>query len=177
MQTKQEGILRYAEEYAALNQTSIEDIEDSLPDYVWNTQEVFDVNDFNINALLVDTMMDMDTLSKFIEDMMEFKPENDDKIRELKHILHEDTRIQNKKVIIFTEYKATAQYIYRELQKAGFTDLYEIDGQTSGDRHEMIQRFAPYYNGCSSAEVTDEIQILIATDVLAEGFCLQITPN
>ena len=31
-------------------------------------------------------MMDMDTLSKFIEDMMEFKPENDDKIRELKHM-------------------------------------------------------------------------------------------
>ncbi|HOH86695.1 MAG TPA: hypothetical protein PKY34_05150, partial [Ruminococcus sp.] len=85
-QAEQEEILRYAEEYAALNQTSIEDIEDSLPDYVWNTQEVFDVNDFDINALLVDTMMDMDTLSKFIEDMMEFKPENDDKIRELKHM-------------------------------------------------------------------------------------------
>lgn len=172
-QAEQEDILRYAEEYAALNQTSIEDIEDSLLDYVWNTQEVFDVNDFDINALLVDTMMDMDTLSKFIEDMMEFKPENDDKIRELKHILHEDTHIQNKKVIIFTEYKATAQYIYRELQKSGFTDLYEIDGQTSGDRHEMIQRFAPYYNDCSSAEVTDEIKILIATDVLAEGLNLQ----
>ena len=28
---------------------------------------VFDVNDFDINALLVDTMMDMDTLSKFID--------------------------------------------------------------------------------------------------------------
>lgn len=57
-QAEQEDILRYAEKYAALNQTSIEDIEDSLPDYVWNTQEVFDVNDFDINALLVDTMMD-----------------------------------------------------------------------------------------------------------------------
>ena len=33
----------------------------------------------------------------------------------------------------------------------------------------MAQRFAPYYNGVSSAEVRDEIQILVATDVLAEG--------
>lgn len=172
-QTEQEDILRYAEEYASQNQTTIEDIEDDLPDYVWNTLDILDVKDFDIDALLVDTMMDMDTLSKFILDMMEFKPENDDKIRELTHILKEDSRIKNKKVIVFTEYRATAQYIYRELHKAGFTNLYEIDGQTSGDRHEMIQRFAPYYNGCSSNEITDEIQILIATDVLAEGLNLQ----
>jgi superfamily II DNA/RNA helicase len=118
-------------------------------------------------------MMDMDTLSKFILDMMEFKSENDDKIRKLKCILNEDKHIQNKKVIIFSEYRATAIYIYRELKKAGFTNIFEIDGDTSGDRHEMIQQFAPYYNGSSSAEVEDEIQILIATDVLAEGLNLQ----
>ena len=37
----------------------------------------------------------------------------------------------------------------------------------------MVQRFAPYYNGLSSDDVQDEIQILIATDVLAEGLNLQ----
>ena len=37
----------------------------------------------------------------------------------------------------------------------------------------MVQRFAPYYNDKSSAEIEDEIQILIATDVLAEGLNLQ----
>ena len=104
---------------------------------------------------------------------MEFTPENDDKIRELKRILTEDKRVAGRKVIIFSEYRATAVYIYNELKKAGFTNLYEIDGQSSGDRHEMVQRFAPYYNDLSSAEVKDEIQILIATDVLAEGLNLQ----
>ena len=53
-QAEQEEILRYAEEYAAMNQTSIEDIEDSLPDYVWNTQEVFDVNDFDMILCLTE---------------------------------------------------------------------------------------------------------------------------
>ena len=37
----------------------------------------------------------------------------------------------------------------------------------------MVQRFAPYYNDLSSSEVEDEIQILVATDVLAEGLNLQ----
>ena len=41
------------------------------------------------------------------------------------------------------------------------------------NRHELVQRFAPYYNDKSSSEVENEIQILIATDVLAEGLNLQ----
>jgi len=104
---------------------------------------------------------------------MEIDPESDDKIRELKRILTEDERVKGKKIIIFSEYRATAKYIERELLKAGFTNLFEIDGQTKGDRHEMVQRFAPYYNDKSSGEVQDEIQILVATDVLAEGLNLQ----
>ena len=172
-QAEQAEIYAFTEQYAAMNQTTVEDIEDDLPDYVWNTEEDFDVADFDIDALLIDTMMDMDTLSRFIEDMMEFKPENDDKIRELKRILTEDAHIRDKKVIVFTEYRSTAMYIYRELQKAGFTGLFEIDGQTSGNRHNMIRSFAPYYNGSSSSETENEIRILIATDVLAEGLNLQ----
>ncbi|MDR2049836.1 MAG: SWF/SNF helicase family protein, partial [Treponema sp.] len=48
-----------------------------------------------------------------------------------------------------------------------------LDGQSQVDRREIIERFAPYYNGKSSKEVKDEIQLLIATDVLAEGLNLQ----
>lgn len=148
-------------------------MEDDLPDYVWNVEDNLEVSDFDIAAMLDDTVIDMEILSEFIEDMKDIDPSNDDKIRELKRILTEDKRVKGKKVIIFSEYKATALYIYRELQKAGFTNIFEIDGQTKGDRHEMIQRFAPYYNDTCSADIQDEIQILIATDVLAEGLNLQ----
>lgn len=153
--------------------TSVEDIEDDLPEYVWDTMEEFDVNDFDIRAMLDDTELDLEVLAEFIEDIMEFTPENDDKMRELKKILTEDKRVAGKKVIIFSEYRATAVYIYHELQKAGFKHLYELDGQSGGNRHDMVQRFAPYYNDLSSSQVDDEIQILIATDVLAEGLNLQ----
>ena len=46
-----------------------------------------------------------------------------------------------------------------------------------GNRADVIQRFAPYYNGSSSAELAekgrDEIRVLISTDVLSEGLNLQ----
>ena len=171
---KHSEVWAYIEEYLNMNtQSSVEDVEDDLPEYVWETEEQFDVSEFDIRAMLDDTELDMEVLAEFIEDMMDFTPEKDDKIRELKRILTEDPHIIGKKVIIFSEFRATALYIYRELHKAGFRGLYEIDGQSSEDRHEMVQRFAPYYNDKSSAEIKDEIQILIATDVLSEGLNLQ----
>lgn len=171
---KHSEVWAYIEQYLAQNvQSTVEDVEDDLPEYVWDSEENFDISEFDIRAMLDDTELDMEVLAEFIEDMMEFTPENDDKIRELKRILTDDPHAVGKKIIIFSEYRATAMYIYRELQKAGFKGLYEIDGQSTGNRHEMVQRFAPYYNDKSSAEVEDEIQILIATDVLAEGLNLQ----
>lgn len=174
----QADVIEYAEEFVKNTvQTSIEDYEDELPDYVWNTEENFDVSDFDIRAMLEDTMLDMNVLAEFIDDMRGFKPENDDKIRALKKIFRKDPHIKGKKVIVFSEYRATAKYIYRELCKAGFKSIFEIDGQTKvsrkKSRNNIIQRFAPYYNKTCSANIEDEIQILIATDVLAEGVNLQ----
>lgn len=171
---KQADILEYVERFITETiQSSIEEYEDDLPSYVWDVEDELDVSEFDIRTMLEDTMLDMEVLADFISDIMDIDPGNDDKIRELIRILREDERVQGKKVIIFSEYKASADYIYRELTKAGFSRLFEIDGQTKGNRHELIQRFAPYYNDSSSDQIENEIQILIATDVLAEGLNLQ----
>lgn len=167
-------VWEYIERYVADNpQKTVEDMEDELPDYVWETEENLDVKDFDIRAMLDDTILDINVLAEFIKDIMTFSPDRDDKLRELKRILREDPHVAGKKVIIFSEYRATALYIYRELKKDGFEKIFEIDGGTKEDRHSMIQRFAPYYNELTSADVDDEIQILVATDVLAEGLNLQ----
>ena len=171
---KQETISAFVDRFIEENiMTSVEELEDDLPDYVWEVEEHLDVSDFDIRSMLDDTILDMEVLAEFIEDIMGFEPENDDKIRELERILREDSRVAGKKVIIFSEFRATAKYIYRELVKDGFAGVAEVDGQSKGNRHELVQRFAPYYNDKSSAEVDDEIQILIATDVLSEGLNLQ----
>lgn len=171
---KQDRISGFVDSFIEDNiNISVEELEDDLPDYVWNVEEQLDVSDFDIRAMIDDTILDMEVLAEFIEDIMSFKPENDDKIRELKRILKEDKHIGKRKVIVFSEYRATAKYIYRELVKDGFTNIAEVDGQSKINRHDLVQRFAPYYNDLTSAEVDNEIQILIATDVLAEGLNLQ----
>jgi hypothetical protein len=107
---------------------------------------------------------------------MHIDPAKDDKLNTLKTLLKSDKRVKNKKIILFTEYRSTALYIERELKKDGLTDMFELDGQSKVDRSHVIKRFAPYYNGKNSkniAEIGPEIQLLIATDVLAEGLNLQ----
>ena len=55
--------------------------------------------------------------------------------------------------------------------------LEQVDSATKKNRSDVIQRFAPYYNGISSPELSEqgrkEIRVLISTDVLSEGLNLQ----
>jgi len=150
-----------------------EELEDDLPDYVWEADEKFDIDDFDIPVMIQETLWDLEVLADFIEDLMHIDPTKDDKLNSLKKVLTEDKRLVGKKVIVFSEFRSTARYIERELKKVGFTGMYELDGQSHVDRREVIERFAPYYNGKSSMDVKDEIQLLISTDVLAEGLNLQ----
>lgn len=172
---KQSNVIDYVEYYVRENmQSTLDELEDDLPEYVWNSDDNnLTATDFDIHAMLDDTILDLEVLAEFIEDIMDFNSDNDDKIRELKRILNEDERVKGKKVIIFTEFRSTAMYIYKELQRANFKGIYEVDGQTKGNRHDIIVRFSPYYNDSCSENIKDEIQILIATDVLAEGLNLQ----
>ncbi len=171
---KQADVSAFVDKFIETNiMTTAEELEDDLPDYVWEVEEQLDISDFDISIMLDDTIVDMEVLAEFIEDIMGFEPENDDKIRELERILREDPHVAGKKVIIFSEFRATAKYIFKELVKDGFCNIEEVDGQSKVNRHELVQRFAPYYNDLSSSEVENEIQILIATDVLSEGLNLQ----
>jgi superfamily II DNA/RNA helicase len=93
-------------------------------------------------------------------------------------MLKTDKELKGKKVLIFSEFSDTAEYIGRELVSQGFEDLIVIDGTTSPDRRlDIIRQFAPYYNGSSSGELAAtgqrELQIVISTDVLSEGLNLQ----
>lgn len=161
-------------EVLALMGKDVEEFEEMIPDYVWDTEEGISVNDFDIPAMIDDTLWDMERLAVFIRDVADITPKQDDKLQALRKTLKDDSRLKGKKVIIFTEYTSTARYLERELKKCGeFADIFELDGQTGCDRHEIVQRFAPYYNDKTSATIDDEIRILIATDVLSEGLNLQ----
>jgi superfamily II DNA or RNA helicase len=131
---------------------------------------------------------------------------NDPKLELLKQLLYEPTKrtpylndtppLFNKKVLIFTQYKDTAYYIYNNLKEWIKKEpllhrwlKYSNDngsnlkiGLVTGDtdihaKNNYIKRFAPIANRDSiNSKLTyleDEINILISTDVLSEGVNLQ----
>lgn len=70
----------------------------------------------------------------------------------LEHIRSKQQTSENKKVLIFTVYTDTAQYLYRELRKHGVENIAYVSGQLSETSHGysgakfegILQRFAPY---------------------------------
>lgn len=151
--------------------------EDYIPEELLQKVEKLSEEEFDIQKIVMKTVLDMDELARFVEDLMEIKDDRDDKLENLITTLENDKLLKNNKVIIFTEYMTTAQYLFGELKERGFTQINEVDSSTKRDRGEIINSFSPYYNGSSSQELKDmgkdETRILISTDVLAEGLNLQ----
>lgn len=96
-------------------------------------------------------------------------PTRDTKLEELTRLL--TTQHAGDKVLIFTQFADTAQYLKRELSSRGVRDLEVVTNQT-GDPVALARRFSPSSNGGLRAG-EQELRILIATDVLAEGQNLQ----
>jgi len=138
---------------------------------------VLDRNEFKVEEMLAETMLDMDQLADFLRELQKLKPSHDDKLRALIKLLKEDKVLKKHKVMIFTEFMTTARYLKKELIAAGITGVDEVDSSDQRDRGEVLKQFAPYYNDSSTAKLKaaglDETRILIATDVLSEGLNLQ----
>jgi len=113
----------------------------------------------------------------------------DPKFEKLKQLMYSE--LVGRKYIIFTQYKDTAEYIYRNLenwirdQKTTLTYLFDTKrcslkiGLVTGDlaveeKERMIKRFAPDANdGYDVVNRLGELMILVSTDTLSEGVNLQ----
>lgn len=125
---------------------------------------------------------DVEVLSKIWHRIKSIGPEGDAKLERLKELLSKELR--GEKVLVFSYYKDTARYLYRQLtgpkgeqfrQGLGNVRIRRMDsGVEARERLRTIQGFAPKANDKSDWVGTDkEIDILISTDVLSEGQNLQ----
>ena len=148
-----------------------------LGDEFLDAFEVLNRNNYDLAEIFDETYADLEQLVDFLEELKGFDASHDNKLQSLIKLLKSDPVLKKHKVLIFSEFMTTARYLRRELQKAGIEGVDEIDSASKTDRGEAIQRFAPYYNGTTSAELTaaghTETRILISTDVLSEGLNLQ----
>lgn len=79
----------------------------------------------------------------------------------------------DEKVLIFSEYKDTVEYVAQALRERGISDLAAVSGATS-DPTSYARRFAPRSNSAFvHADPDDPLRVLVTTDVLSEGQNLQ----
>ncbi len=151
--------------------------EDLIPEEFKKKIEPLDEKDYDITGIVMDTLLDLDVLARFLDELADFDPARDDKLQQFIHLLNTDPILKQHKVLIFTEYRDTAHYLEEHLKAAGIGPLDEVDSLTRRSRSAIIRAFSPYYNESSSAalaaEKAPEIRVLISTDVLSEGLNLQ----
>ncbi|MBR5119319.1 MAG: DEAD/DEAH box helicase family protein [Muribaculaceae bacterium] len=101
---------------------------------------------------------DVNQLNKIYNALQDFekkyrsRKESDLKLDELVKILNKKKDQPNKKVVIFTAYADTAQFLFDELNSRGFTRMASVSGSTvlsTGNHNksnftETLQSFAPY---------------------------------
>ncbi|HPG61133.1 MAG TPA: helicase-related protein [Casimicrobium sp.] len=89
------------------------------------------------------------------------------------HALHElVARTHGKeKVLVFTQFADTARYLGRELRALGITNL-EVATGASVDPYALACKFSPKSNNKNVGK-SEELRVLICTDVLSEGQNLQ----
>ncbi len=99
------------------------------------------------------------------------KVTNDPKLETFKKYL--DERLLNKKfnpaqkLVIFSESKETTEYLTKELTKAEFKDILTVESATRRDKMPHVS--TNFDANISLKEQKDDYNILISTEVLAEG--------
>ena len=90
---------------------------------------------------------------------------SDPKLSRLKEELQSNAKFQGNKKIIFTESRETAEYLYRELRKIfGDRIIVFSGGSSEGLKAKIEKSFDP-----TIINPEDKFDLLITTDVLAEG--------
>ena len=112
---------------------------------------------------------DTQTLSQLLLTQGDWDPAHDQKLLALRKLI---TQTHGKdKVLVFTQFADTARYLAKEIRQAGATHV-EVATGASADPYALACRFSPKSNNKTVAK-TDEVRVLICTDVLSEGQNLQ----
>lgn len=143
---------------------------------------LLDYTQYDLRRLHDALQKDVEALSRIWDLIKDIRSEQDKKLLKLKELLAGE--LKGKKVLLFSYYKDTARYVYRELtneKAAAFREslgnplIRRMDsGASPRERENHIKAFAPIANDASGIAGTDkEIDVLISTDVLSEGQNLQ----
>jgi superfamily II DNA or RNA helicase len=150
----------------------------------------YNLADLQVEEWLKDLRNDRDALIDLYNNAGAVSPSRDAKLIELKRIIKEKVEHpfnpHNKKVLVFTAFSDTAQYLYENLEpwirstlKLHAALVYGSASKTTYGKNSydhILLNFSPRSKRRTEilhAETEDEIDILIATDCISEGQNLQ----
>ncbi len=156
-------------------------ISTDLKDYIRRAEEHYNMIASKGNVAFIDgkyfkrslkqqLKKDCYTLIDMIKLCGKWEPTTDQKLNELYKLLTETH--PDDKVLVFTQYSDTAEYIYRELKARGLKRVAVVTGGSENPTAE-VEKFSPLSNGNTTMSIADQTRVLIATDVLSEGQNLQ----
>ena len=186
------GTNDYFDDVEVTNYDSDEDIEDLMDDEFSIGKKVkIDLKDMNTIGWKQDLSEDTLILKELLSEMNMVTPERDSKLQEL--ILLISNKVEktinegNKKVIVFTAFADTANYLYKTislpLKQRHNLDTAKITGSGTNectlninkDFNNLLINFSPKskHRDVILPSMVEEIEILIATDCISEGQNLQ----
>ena len=124
-----------------------------------------------LSFLRKDLAKDALALMQVLQQYGTWDPEQDAKLSALQELL---TKIHpDDKVLVFTQFADTVQYLTDALSERGMTHIAPATGD-SADPTALAHRFSPVSNEKRDRiKSEDELRVLISTDVLSEGQNLQ----
>lgn len=152
-----------------------EDLDEILQS-IEGLSEKYNIKDFDVSTLKADIQSDLKILEEIYKNVKDIPGLwTDEKLHELMKKL-KSPGLKGKKVLVFTEFVDTANYIYDELKGQLKRNMEVITGETE-ERHKVVGRFAPRSNQYTFDDGEEEIDVLVSTDALSEGLNLQDCSN
>lgn len=173
-------------------QNDFDDDDQNTDIFIIGKRVKIDIADMDYISWKKDLLKDYEILDLLISMSSDITPEHDTKLQTLISIIQKKLtkpiNDNNKKIIVFTAFADTAEYVYKHistyvknsyaLETAMVTG--SIEGKTTipklkSDLNTVLTLFSPLSKGKDllMPNVTDSIDILIATDCISEGQNLQ----
>ncbi len=172
------------------NETEKGEDNDEFSDWVTGKKLLFKLNDLNVDYWLADLKADEKALNEIFVQAKDIDESRDAKLKRLRELISEKVKSPingtNKKVVVFTAFADTAQYLFDSLITFATTELSLNIALVSGSKtattfgdnnfNHILTNFSP--RSKSREKLTrmnqeGEIDILIATDCISEGQNLQ----
>jgi len=167
---------------------SLEDEDWLDEDFSIGSKVQINLSDMDTKSWKIDLTKDLDIAKSILNDMNKISAKDDTKLNRLKEEIENKIATpindNNKKIIIFTAFADTANYLYNELEKFNL-DLGLQSAKITGSGtnqttlnidkqfNTILSHFSPISKSLKLKESDKQIDILIATDCISEGQNLQ----